>query len=1034
MADPDCTCCSSKESCHDILEEKEPSSLEDGQHPTHEIHQHQQHHDNTLPSSFPNINTPEIRSTIDVEFKDSLLNTHSHSSCDCSHNEPKAIPSEKGPLSSSRPFRRSRSYFAGQRSMFGSIFRRFRNDESTKSAHTHVSDTCCSDGHCSDGTLLKELDAHFEPASNDVERGSASFVRITLTVTGLKCGCCETGISKALQQISAITNHQINIVLAKVEFDLNTSVLSVAEVIARLRRATGYTFEQYDQPEGQTLELLVNDPTEIFCAGRPYGVTSLEGGEKPLLNPSILMSGRSSPMPPEISKQGHSADKPSSGKDKRTNASLYMHAVQIHYDAKKIGARDVFEYYQQLAPNQNIQPAPAKSEPSLAAGKQQTYRACLIFLTTLAISLPVLVFAWSPLRSRSLAYSHASLALATLVQMIAIHEFIPGAFQSLVHSGLFEMDFLVALSTTTAYIFSVISYVFQMKKRPLETGSFFETSTLLVTLILLGRAVSEFARFTAAKSVSIRSLQTQDALLIVSEGAAGPGSQTRKIDARLLQYGDKFMVLPHTRIVTDGDVVYGGSEVDESMITGESLPVAKGLGRSVHAGAMNGSGHLIIALTKLPHENSISRIALMVENAELSKPKIQALADRIAGLFVPTIAAIGLAVFLIWMLLDRYHNKRRWQVAVVKAITYAIATLVVSCPCAIGLAVPMVVLIAGGISARFGIIFRDPQKLEVARNISDIVFDKTGTLTTGHLLVVEHELYEPYPQNIKGMIGSLLKGEKHPVAVAILKWAEEDAEGDEVAAIRMVDIKSEPGNGVVGKCLDTGVEIRAGNPEWLDMKVLDSKHTVLCVAIDGGICATFRLEDKIRPEAEKVISQLTSRGIKVHMTSGDTEGAVKEAAHTLNIFKPQTAFRLKPNEKARYIHELQKDGRTVMFCGDGTNDSVALKQADVGVHMGHGSDIAKNASDVVLMNTHLQNILILLDISQAAYRKIILNFAWSAVYNIVAILMAAGAFVKIRIDPAYAGLGELVSVLPVVLIAFELRLRDYGKKYAHMSR
>jgi Cu2+-exporting ATPase len=855
--------------------------------------------------------------------------------------------------------------------------------------------------------------------------------RVTLIVRGLKCGCCESGLSTALQKVPAIKNYKVNIVLARIEFNLDTGELSVAEVISRLHRDTGYTFELLGQPDGQILELVATDPSEIYRAGRPFGVAVIESKDKQVWNPSMLWSGRSSTIPPEMTRIDRNPSGTPSSPEKRAPVSLFAHTVRIHYDAKQIGARDVLEYYQQLAPSQNLQLAPAAGDTGLV-GSQQTKRACIMFLVTLLFTIPVLLFSWSPFHRERLQFAHASLALATIVQAIAIREFVPSAFQSLIHSRLFEMDFLIAMSTTIAYLFSVVSYVFLIKHKPLESGSFFETSTLLVTLILLGRAVNEFARFRAAKSVSIRSLQTHDALLVISGGPPGPAAVTRNIDARLLQYGDYFKILPHTRIVTDGRVVYGGSEVDESMVTGETLPVAKGLDHMVHAGTMNGSGPLIAELTELPHENSISRIAAMVENAELSKPKVQALADKIAGYFVPAIATIGVVVFLIWLFVDRSLNRRPWPNAVVKALTYSIATLVVSCPCAIGLAVPMVVLIAGGCAARFGIIFRDPQKLEIARNTTDIVFDKTGTLTKGDLTVVDADFHGAHRRHIKSMILRLLEGDKHPVAVAVCKWLDEDrhlADIESLAPIKMVDIVSEPGNGVRGVCEESQLEVRAGNPQWLGVSVLESQHTVFCVTVSGVLSATFRLADRARDQVDGLIGLLQKRNLKVHMISGDGEGAVSEIAHTLNIPKHQTRWRHKPVDKQRYIHELQKEGKVVLFCGDGTNDSIALKQADVGVHINHGSDAAKSASDVVLMTTRLHDILILLDISKAAYRRIILNFSWSAIYNLVAILMASGAFVKIRIAPAYAGFGELVSVLPVVLIAFQMKWRNYGWRY-----
>jgi heavy metal translocating P-type ATPase len=670
-------------------------------------------------------------------------------------------------------------------------------------------------------------------------------------------------------------------------------------------------------------------------------------------------------------------------------------------------------------------------------GAKQTRQACLYFIPALILTIPVVVLAWGPVDHEKPAYAHISLVLATLVQIIAIKEFVPNALRTLWHTGVFEMDFLIALSSTIAYTFSVVSYAFQLKGTPLETGSFFETSTLLVSLILLGRVINEYARYRAAKSVSFRSLQAEETLLVLpSKNPADP--ETLKLDARLLQYGDSFKVAPHARVVTDGIITYGGSEIDESMITGESIPVAKGVHSTVFAGTTNGGGTLIVRLTALPHENTVHKIAAMVEDAELTKPKAQALADRIAGWFVPFMATLGLLVFLSWLFITRFGQKRSWKSAVVQAITYAIATLVVSCPCAIGLAVPMVVLIAGGVAARFGIIFRDPQKLETARSVTDVVFDKTGTLTCGVLTVVNVEYYGDSEAQVKGQILSLLQDVKHPVAAAILRHLEED--GD-VTPEAIININSIPGSGVYGTVATSNDEIRAGSPEWLSLKIEESNCTLLCVTIGPAHVATFKLRDRLRHTTAMVITKLQAQGIQTHMISGDGQGAVDDVAHTLNIPKRNTKSRCKPEGKMAYVKDLQQtSGRVIMFVGDGTNDSVALKQADVGVHINQSSasDVAKSAADVVLMTARLHDVLILLDISRAAYRRIVLNFAWSAFYNTAAILLAGGVFTSAmkdaRINPQWAGLGELVSVLPVVLVAFQMRARDYGGRYRDIER
>ncbi|KAF2036809.1 heavy metal translocatin [Setomelanomma holmii] len=856
--------------------------------------------------------------------------------------------------------------------------------------------------------------------SDDVERGPPNFERVVLLIDGLQCGCCEGGIARTVERISAIRTYQVNIVLARLEVELDTNRLSVVDIIKKLNAKTGYTFEEYVASSGQMLELFTSGPTILQQADTPAGVTYIElGSEKQPWHTSWLSSGR-------ISAALTASEKP---------PSLDPNTVRVQYDAATIGPRQVFEHYQKL--DDSLCLADPTRQPSLAMGAKQTKRALKYFIFALLFTIPVVVLAWAPVDHTRMVYAHVSLALATVVQGIATKEFVPAALWTLWYAHTFEMDFLIALSSTLAYTFSVVSYGFQINKTPLETGCFFETSTLLVTLILLGRVVNEFARYRAAKSVSFRSLQADEALLVLPNFHQSADPMTRTIDARLLQYGDHFKIAPHTRVVTDGVIVYGGSEIDESMITGESIPVAKGVHSKVFAGTMNGGGTLIVKLTALPHENSVNRIAALVEDAELTKPHVQNLADHIAGGFVPVMATIGVLVFLGWLLWESHHLKRSYKDAAVKAFTFAIATLVVSCPCAIGLAVPMVVLIAGGVAARFGIIFRDPQKMESARSVTDVIFDKTGTLTCGVLTVVGVELHGTYATKVHGILLSLLQDIQHPVAEGVLRYLRKEADFHLIEIVSVVDITSVPGSGVFGICEQSRLEVRAGHPSWLNVDIDDSRCTLLCVTVEGELSATFKLKDRPRHTAAMVIEKLHAEGIQTHMISGDSQGAVDDIAYTLGISKCNTKARCTPEGKMNYVKDLQKPRKTVMFIGDGTNDSVALKQAHVGVHINQGSDVAKSAADVVLMTTRLHDILILLDISRAAYRRIILNFIWAAIYNILAVVLASGlltnAMKSARISPEYAGLGELVSVLPVVLIAFQMRWINWGKRYREIE-
>ncbi|OAA74400.1 ATPase, P-type, K/Mg/Cd/Cu/Zn/Na/Ca/Na/H-transporter [Akanthomyces lecanii RCEF 1005] len=787
----------------------------------------------------------------------------------------------------------------------------------------------CADS-CCDFPKTVEHDGNMAiEAIPDIEDQGLGKERVILSISGMTCTGCETKLSRTLASVPAVKDLKTSLVLSRAEFNIDLRLGTVAEVIKHLERTTEFKCERM-QNQGSSLDLIIStDPSKFIDQAWPDGVMDM-----------VVI-------------------------DKQT--------VCATFDPKIVGARDLAE----RSWGEPFGLAPPRGDASLEAGSKHVKHIGWMTLLSAILTIPVLVLAWAPLPKREVAYSSASLALATIVQVVIGGPFYPKALKALVFSRVIEMDLLIVLSTSAAYAFSVVSFGYLIAGKPLSTGQFFETSTLLVTLIMVGRWVAALARQRAVDSISMESLQSPTAILLVN------GTE-REIDVRLLQYGDVFRVLPDSRIPTDGTVISGSSEADESMLTGESKPVEKYPKSAVIAGSINGPGVLTVRLNRLPCDNTINTIADMVNEAKLSKPKLQNLADQVACYFVPVVVALTIVTFVIWVALGTTTRHQNGSEATIQAVTYAITVLIVSCPCAIGLAVPMVIVIASGAAAKKGIIFKSADAIEVAYKTRHVVFDKTGTLTRGKLSVTAEQCLG---ESKLPLLLGLVQNSRHPVSIAVATHLE--TKGITAAAV------PEP-KSLTGK----GVETVAGGQRLQ--------------------AAAYSLEDELRPDAATTVEALKKRNISVHLVSGDDDGAVQACASKLGIPVSNVVSRSSPAGKGDYVKKLD----SVIFCGDGTNDAVALAQATIGVHINQGADVAQAAADVVLVRPHLDGILAMMNVSRKSVNRIWFNFAWSALYNTFAVLLAAGAFINARIPPEFAGLGELVSVLPVIAAAVLLRWAD----------
>lgn len=688
--------------------------------------------------------------------------------------------------------------------------------------------------------------------------------------------------------------------------------------------------------------------------------------------------------------------------------------VRIQYNPTILGARELFRKIGYLSAGL----APPQNDQQFASGRRRFLILLAQTTASFVLTIPILVLAWAEVHVEENTKAIISLVLGSLVQFLAVPVFYKPALKSLILHGVLELDMLVVVAITAAFVYSVVAFGYLISGTPLETGAFFETSSLLISLIILGRLVASYARIRAVAAVSVRSLQVSNAILV-------EGGVEFEIDSRLLQFGDVFKVTPHSRIPTDGTIISGASEVDESMITGEGLPITKEPGSSVIAGTTNGSGTLVVRLTRLPGKNTITDIAKLVEDATSSRPRVQDIADRVASWFLPVVLTIAAVVFIIWTVVGVKVRNRTSGESVATAITYAVAVLAVSCPCGIGLAVPMVLVVANGIAARGGVIVKSAECTERARKVTDVVFDKTGTLTEADLDVVAEEFFNTDAADARAITRGLVGDSQHPVSVAVVKHL---GPGTHLSPF-VTDVQSIPGAGIEGSM--SGIVVRAGNASWTGTqalpevrRMLDDGMSILMVTRGSIPIAGYGLRTRLRADAVPTVSKLRDSGISVHLVSGDQNKAVQAIAAAVGIDRANVASQQKPQEKQAYVASLMaQPGKVVMFCGDGTNDAVAVAQADIGVQLSDtiSSEVTRCAADIVLLSG-LGGIPFLIEVSRAAFARIAFNFVWSAIYNAFSILLAAGAFVRVRIAPAYAGAGELVSILPVIVAALTMLL------------
>jgi len=572
------------------------------------------------------------------------------------------------------------------------------------------------------------------------------------------------------------------------------------------------------------------------------------------------------------------------------------------------------------------------------------------------------------------------LALATPVQFWSGARFYRGAWKAL-RGGTANMDVLVALGTSVAYLFSAFT---------LFTGFshhlYFEAAAVVITLVLLGKYLEARAKAKAARSLEALIRLQPSKAFIEKDGILV------EVDAASLNPGDEFEVRPGDAIALDGRVVAGASSVNEAMLTGESLPVAKTTGARVFAGTINGEGTLKAVATGVGRQTVLAGIIRLVAAAQGSKPPVQKLVDRVSAVFVPAVLAISVITFVLWWV---------WTEDALAGLIPAVSVLVIACPCALGLATPTALMVGVGRAAQAGILIRDAGALEAAKQIDTLVLDKTGTLTRGEPTVVE-VLPEATAsrEELLRAAASLEARSEHPLGRAIVK-----AYSGELLPV--AEFRALGGQGVVGML--QGKLARLGAPEFLGIKTgLSRQRTVIGVVLGNRVLGWIALADELRPTSKAAVARLKAMHIEPVILSGDSPGAVEAVARELGIERWRAG--VLPEEKSLEVEKLQNGRRFVGMAGDGVNDAPALARAHVGFALASGSGAALDVADITLMRNDLSGIVDAIALSGATLSKIRQNLFFAFIYNVLGIPLAALGL----LNPAIAGAAMALSSVSVV--------------------
>ena len=798
---------------------------------------------------------------------------------------------------------------------------------------------------------------------------------VTIPVTGMTCANCALNIERGIKKLSGITEANVNFATEQASVSFDSDEIQIQDVVEKIHDAG------YGVPKA-TMEFPVTGMTCANCA------LTIERTLKKRVSGVVSAS-----------------------------VNFASERARVEYIPSVATIDDMIAViekagYGAIRPDEVL----GDEDAELAARNAEIQNQTRKFLVGILFTAPLFFlsmgrdFGLLGLWSHAVWVNWLLLTLATPVQFYTGWDYYTGGWKSL-KNGSANMDVLVAMGSSVAYFYSLALLLYP----PLGTHVYFETSAVIITLIKLGKMLESRTKGKTGGAIrKLMGLRPKTATILEN-------GKEKDIPLSLVSVGDIVIVHPGESLPVDGLVLEGESSVDESMLTGEPLPVDKRPGNQVAGGTINGEGRLKFEATRVGKDTALARIIRLVQEAQGSKAPIQALADRVAAVFVPAVIGIALLTFILW-----------WAIGgdFVPSMIRMVAVLVIACPCALGLATPTAIMAGTGKGAEKGMLFKNSEALEMATKLDTIVLDKTGTITVGKPSVVNVVVSDAIVKDEQELLkigASVERGSEHPLGHAIVKEAEKRG----IDLFEPDDFKSSSGLGVQARI--NGQEVLVGKPNWFDEMDLNFDHakdhitslqaegkTVMMVVVDQKLAGLIAVADTIKPESRETIGELHGSNLKVVMLTGDNVQTAQAIAAEVGIH--EIFAEVRPEDKSSKIRELQDNGEKVGMVGDGINDAPALAQADVGLAIGTGTDIAIETGDVILASGNLSGVSRAIQLSRATMQTVKQNLFWAFFYNIILIPVAAGVLYPFeflpeflrQLHPMLAALAMAVSSITVV--------------------